>query len=268
MNTDFFFRCIESETERHPALNTFRIVRREAEPYFDYGLVVMESPALKIRFTLEKGLAVMSVGSVTASADWSRESWFSMNTLTDFLETHEPDQSQPTVIACLRRMRLRLSKLLSGAGRVTSITCEVADDEASIRRQVAEQIRRYVESSSRIERLLRADAGPEVMDLLAHFRERRSEELLERMCGESSSRRAAEPRSRIRMNKHMQRPEFTTQRLESVVRQMVLRSAVLAVVVGISVAVTTVVARTLGCRSLGVCAVLVVLQMDRAYAGI
>jgi hypothetical protein len=100
MEPDFLFDQVPVIFHDFIDQHEFRITRKEKANEFDFRLMILESPQIKLRFTLDRSIVDLAVGILDAPNDWSSEVWFSLDVLLAYLA----EKRKPRLQAIIDRL--------------------------------------------------------------------------------------------------------------------------------------------------------------------
>jgi hypothetical protein len=152
-----------------------RIIRKEKASEFDYRMMILESPSIKIRFTLDRGLVSLAIATLDAPNDGSRDQWFNLDILLSYLGNQKV--SPFSRVACsvftfLGRNRNREQKH-------NSVIYDMDDHATSVLHQLNKIRHKLVGSYDKIEAFLQASLSSEVIEDLERFRVQYNDEILD-----------------------------------------------------------------------------------------
>ena len=173
MDPDLFFDLALTSFHDFIGQERFRVVRKERTDQFEYGTIILESPQLKMRLTLEKGLVTLAIGGLGAPNDGSQDAWYDLNALLGYLV----EQRKRRILSRFDAFTSRFLKRRKRKSSERSIVYETADDMSSISRQLVELKAGLIGSFPEIKHLPpQMVFGKSVTDL-QRFRDQRNEDL-------------------------------------------------------------------------------------------
>jgi hypothetical protein len=173
MDPDLFFELTLTSFRDFISQERFRVIRKERPGSFDIGMIILESPQLKMRLTLEKGLVTLAIGGLGAPNNGSQDAWYDLDALLGYLV----EQRKPRILSGFEAFTSRFLKRRKRKSRERSMVYETADDMSSISRQLEELKAGLIGSYPEIRQLLpQMVFGNNVTDL-QRFRDQRNEDL-------------------------------------------------------------------------------------------
>lgn len=174
MESDILFDQILTVFGEVIAQRHFRVIRKEKAREFDYRMMVLESSSLKIRFTLERGLVNLAVSTLDAPNDWSRDQWFELDVLLDYLA----EQKVSPLLNIAYQAISHFIKHRNHGPKGLSIVHDTDDHITSVLRQLNELKQKFVSSYDEIEMLFDAMSLTRELNPLNRFRARRDDNIL------------------------------------------------------------------------------------------
>ena len=179
MESDILFDQIPAVFGEVFAQKHFRVIRKEKAREFDYRMMVLESSSLKIRFTLERGFVNLAVSTLGAPNDWSRDQWFDLDILLDYLA----EQKVSPLLNIVHKVISYFIKHRNRGAKGRSIVHDTDNHVASVLRQLNELKQKFVSSCDEIEMLFDATSFAREVTSLNRFRVRRDDNVLSELTG-------------------------------------------------------------------------------------
>jgi len=152
-----------------------RVICKEKANEFDYRMMILESPSIKIRFILDRGLVSLAIATLDAPNDWSRDQWFGLDVFLSYLDKRKVSPFLSVarkVFPCFAKSRKRDQQR-------RSVIYDMEDHATSVLRQLNEIKQKLMNSYDAIEELLHASMSTGVREDLERFRVRYNNEILD-----------------------------------------------------------------------------------------
>ena len=177
MESDILFDQVMTEFQDWMDHRKLRVVRKERADEFDFRLMILESPLLKIRFTLEKGLVTLAIGTLDAPNDWSWDAWFDLDILVEYLAR----QKTPRSSSIINRMMAWIAEPHRRGRQMRSMIYVTVDDATNVSQQLQTLKGKLIGSYEQIENLLRKSEQGQITSELQILRDKRSEDFLNQL---------------------------------------------------------------------------------------
>ncbi|MCL5998044.1 MAG: hypothetical protein M1546_18635 [Chloroflexi bacterium] len=177
MESDILFDQVLTAFQDLMDHRRFQVVRKERAGEFDFRLMILDSPLLKIRFTLEKGLVTLAIGTLDAPNDWSWDGWFDLDILLEYLAR----QRTPRSSSIINRMMAWIAGSHHRGRQTRSMIYVTVDHATNVSQQLQTLKGKLVGSYEQIENLLRKSEQGQITSELQIRRDKCSEDFLNQL---------------------------------------------------------------------------------------
>ena len=151
-----------------------RVIRKEKTKEFDYRMMILESPTIKIRFILDRGLVNIALATLDAPNDWSRDQWFDLDIFLGYLDNRKVSP----LLRVARKVIPGFAKNRNHEQKHNSVVYDMEDHKTSVSRQLNEAKQKLISSYDEIETFFRVPLSTAILKDLERFRVQHNDEIL------------------------------------------------------------------------------------------